>query len=199
MTTSLWTGAALGLSVAVPLGPISLLCVQNTLANGYGQGVITGFGAATAQGLFAAAAILGEGLIATALAPWTDVIRVLSGALLVVLGIRILLQQRTAQAPRRATNWRASYASTLVLALSNPMTILPYVAVATVTVEDAALSAWSIPGVMLAASTWYALLSGVTTVLRRGMPVTLSRSLNIGAAGVMIASGLVITLGHFHH
>jgi threonine/homoserine/homoserine lactone efflux protein len=198
MAASLWAGAALGFSVSVPLGPISLLCIQNTLAGGFAQGVITGLGAATAQGLFASAAILGAGIAAAVLAPWTDVIRCFSAALLMVLGIRILLRHRAGRLQGRTTSWRASYASTLVLALSNPMTILPYIAVATADVEDMGFSTWLVLGVILAALSWYATLCGIASVMRRRIPGHVAVYLNMVAGGAMIAFALVIVTGRLH-
>lgn len=194
MPASLWTGAALGFSVVMPVGPISLLCVQNTLVGGYGQGVLAGLGAATAHGMFAAAVVLGAGAAAPVLTSSSDVIRCFSAFLLVVLGIRTLLRQRAARIHVRTTNWCTSYSSTLVLALSNPTTILPYIAVASASasVSDASLSTWSIPGVMLAASSWYAGLSGIASLMRRGIPTHVIRYLDIVAGSATIAFGVAI-------
>ena len=44
--------AILGLFVAIPFGPICLMCVQRTLALGIWFGIVSGLGAAVAHGLF---------------------------------------------------------------------------------------------------------------------------------------------------
>ncbi|WP_213287897.1 hypothetical protein [Bradyrhizobium sp. sGM-13] len=50
--------AALGLFVAIPFGPIGLICVQRTLAFGIWTGVASGMGAATAHGMFSCLAVV---------------------------------------------------------------------------------------------------------------------------------------------
>jgi threonine/homoserine/homoserine lactone efflux protein len=44
--------AMLGLFIAMPFGPICLMCVQRTLALGIWFGIASGVGAAVAHGLF---------------------------------------------------------------------------------------------------------------------------------------------------
>ena len=52
-------GLLIGFSIAAPVGPIGLLCVQRTIAYGRWSGLVTGLGAATADGLYGAVAAFG--------------------------------------------------------------------------------------------------------------------------------------------
>ena len=47
--SSLLKGIAVGFSIAAPLGPIGVLCIRRSLAEGSLMGLLTGLGAATAQ------------------------------------------------------------------------------------------------------------------------------------------------------
>ena len=196
MADSLLAGAVLGLSVAAPFGPVSLVCVQQSLNRGYRYGLLAGFGAATAHGVFATTAIAGAGVVSMVLTPWAGAIRLVSAAVLVGIGIRTIMRARSAAAPSRNRSLGAAYGSSLMLALSNPMTILPYLALATVaagsSVGGAALSLWSIPGVVLAAATWYAGLSLVSAALRRGLAPGTARVLNLVAGGLLIGFGAIV-------
>ena len=58
-TVALFKGALLGFSVAAPVGPIGVLCIRRTLADGRWIGLATGLGAAAADGLYGALAALG--------------------------------------------------------------------------------------------------------------------------------------------
>jgi len=49
----------IGLSVAAPVGPIGLLCINRTLAHGRLAGFASGLGAATADALYGLIARLG--------------------------------------------------------------------------------------------------------------------------------------------
>jgi len=52
-------GLLIGFSIAAPVGPIGLLCIQRTIAYGRKSGLVTGLGAATADGLYGAVAAFG--------------------------------------------------------------------------------------------------------------------------------------------
>ena len=94
MTVALLTGAALGLSVAAPFGPVSLICVQQSLNRGCRYGIISGLGAATSHGIFATAAIIGAGTLSMVLMPWSNAIRLVSALVLVWLGLAIWVGRR---------------------------------------------------------------------------------------------------------
>ncbi|MGB9177563.1 MAG: hypothetical protein WCB46_12635, partial [Methanoregula sp.] len=52
-------GIIIGLTLAVPVGPISLVCIHRTVAAGRLHGIVSGLGVATADSLYAAVAFLG--------------------------------------------------------------------------------------------------------------------------------------------
>jgi threonine/homoserine/homoserine lactone efflux protein len=56
--------AMLGLFIAIPFGPICLMCVQRTLALGVWFGIASGIGAAVAHGLFSCPAMAGAVMLA---------------------------------------------------------------------------------------------------------------------------------------
>lgn len=57
--TFLYTGLILGFSVAAPVGPIGILCINKTIKKGYISGLITGLGATTADLIYGLIAGLG--------------------------------------------------------------------------------------------------------------------------------------------
>jgi threonine/homoserine/homoserine lactone efflux protein len=58
----LFKGIAIGLSIAAPVGPIGVLCIRRSLADGRQVGLATGMGAATADAVYGS--IAGFGLTA---------------------------------------------------------------------------------------------------------------------------------------
>ena len=52
-------GLLIGFSIAAPVGPIGLLCIQRTIAYGRKSGSVSGLGAATADGFYGMVAGLG--------------------------------------------------------------------------------------------------------------------------------------------
>ena len=60
-------GVGVGLAVAVPIGPMGVLCIQHTLAFGLAAGLSIGLAAATVQVAYSLVAILGLSPTATAM------------------------------------------------------------------------------------------------------------------------------------
>jgi threonine/homoserine/homoserine lactone efflux protein len=183
-------GAALGFSVAAPVGPIGLLCIQRTLNRGRLHGLAVGLGAATADALYGLVAGLGLAWISSAAeqsGPWLR----LGGALfLLFLGARTLRARPAGQAADAERSGIAStYAATVGLTLSNPATILSFSAVfaglglskATGGAQAAALL---VAAVFAGSAAWWLLLSAATSALRERLQPHL-RKINV-ASGVLV-------------
>jgi len=52
-------GIIIGLAIAAPVGPIGVLCIRRTLADGRASGFVSGLGAATADAVYGAVAAFG--------------------------------------------------------------------------------------------------------------------------------------------
>ncbi|MGD8657459.1 MAG: LysE family transporter, partial [Desulfobacterales bacterium] len=81
-------GLIIGFSIAAPVGPIGILCIQRTLSDGNVQGLVTGLGAATADAIYGFIAAFGLTLISNFLVNQSFWIRVIGGLFLCYLGIR---------------------------------------------------------------------------------------------------------------
>lgn len=134
-------------------------------------GLISGIGAATAHGAFASVAIVGADVVADELAAWRTPVHLISAAILILLGIRTLFKKAAGRTAPQVLAPHAAYLSGLMLGLSNPMTILPYVAMASSLATDAVAqiggSFLMVPGVMLGAASWYSLVCSGALLLRR--------------------------------
>ena len=123
-------GFAIGLMVAVPVGPIGLLCVNRALFRGAAYGLCSGLGVATADAIAAGIAVLGLTLVSGFLIDQQVWLRLIGGCFLCYLGAKIFSATPTerAAAAKDGSLLRA-YASTLFLTFSNPLTILSFVAI----------------------------------------------------------------------
>jgi threonine/homoserine/homoserine lactone efflux protein len=122
-------GLVLGFSIAAPVGPIGVLCIRRTMADGRAIGFVSGLGAATADAIYAAVAAFGLTIVSTALLDAQHWLRLIGGCFLCYLGIRTFLATPTMEG--RGDDGRGllgSYASTFALTLTNPMTILSFTA-----------------------------------------------------------------------
>ena len=192
-TPLLLKGVLIGFSIAAPVGPIGALCIRRTLANGRAAGLVSGLGAATADAIYGCIAGFGLTFISGLLISQQLWLKLIGGAFLCYLGVRTLLARPAAQAASASgAGLLGAYASTFFLTLTNPTTILSFLAVfAGLGLASAAGSYGAagllVLGVFIGSALWWLLLSGGVGLLRaRVTPATL--------VWVNRVSGIVILL-----
>jgi threonine/homoserine/homoserine lactone efflux protein len=165
--------AMLGLFIAIPFGPIGLMCVERTLASGVWFGIASGMGAATAHGIFSClAAVSATALVQMTLALHTP-LHIAGGIVLVLIGVRTILVSKRAVHRATCGDLFSAYTSTLLIAAANPMTILPYLGVTSALEAGKPLiidRALAMPiGVMLGSASWYLVLVLSTNAMFRSL------------------------------
>lgn len=165
-------GFLIGLSIAAPVGPIGILCINRTLSAGLMVGVLTGLGAATADAIYGC--IAGFGLVAVSkfLLSQQIIIQLVGGAFLLYLGVKTLLRSPQARTiTDQATTWWQDFSSTLFLTLTNPVTIIAFLAIYSSLgiVESGASYTEAIVivlGVFLGSLAWWCALSTSISLIR---------------------------------
>src|SRR6476661_6636317 len=123
-------GLLLGFSIAAPVGPIGVLCIRRTLADGRLAGLVSGLGAATADALYGAVAGFGLTFVSTFLVSQQVWLRIVGGLFLLFLGLKtFLIKPSTVSADSGGKGLLRAYASTVALTLTNPLTILSFAVV----------------------------------------------------------------------
>lgn len=192
-------GMVLGFAIAAPVGPIGVLCIRRTLADGWLTGLLTGLGAATADGLYGGVAAFGLTAISGALVAQQGIIRVVGGALLCYLGARTLLAKPAAAtaSARDKRGLAGAYLSTVGLTLANPATVLSFAAVFAglglvgAAGSVAAASALLTAGVALGSACWWLLLSGSVNLLRARLAAGALRWANRVSGALLLGFGLL--------
>ncbi|HEX9370073.1 MAG TPA: LysE family transporter [Roseiflexaceae bacterium] len=123
-------GLVVGFSIAAPVGPIGVLCIRRTLADGQVAGFVSGLGAATADAIYGSIAGFGLTFISGILVSQQGWLRLIGGLFLCYLGVKTLLA-RPAERPASAggVGLVGAYASTFFLTLTNPLTIFAFLGV----------------------------------------------------------------------
>jgi threonine/homoserine/homoserine lactone efflux protein len=192
-------GILLGFSIAAPVGPIGVLCIRRTLERGRAYGFISGLGAATADGFYGTVAGFGLTLVISLLTGVQVWLRLLGGAFLVYLGVTAF-RQRTPSALQGSANPAGlvgAYASTLLLTLSNPATILSFLTIfAGAGVANMAHSTQAaialVAGVFTGSSLWWFVLSALVGWLGSRLGPRVLMWVNRLAGASLAIFGLVI-------
>ncbi len=122
-------GIAIGFSLAAPVGPVGIMCIRRTLTYGARGGLLIGISAALADVVYGLFAAFGVTLVANFIVEHQASIRLVGGALLVLLGIHSVRTPPKTKANQRWTDGHLPVAvSTFALALTNPMTMFAFVA-----------------------------------------------------------------------
>lgn len=195
-------GIIIGFSIAMPVGPIGLLCIRNTLTLGFLGGLVSGFGAAVADGLFATIAGLGVSTIITFLKEYNLWVHSIGAIVLIGIGINIIknaskvLENIPLDSPQAVKSLLWAFLSTMILTFVNPLTILSYAAVyATLTPNpeevSTALSSVTIAGgVLIGAALWWFILSAITNWIKHKLDAKYMTRINTLSGIFLILLGV---------
>jgi threonine/homoserine/homoserine lactone efflux protein len=189
-------GVVIGFAIAAPVGPIGLLCIQRTLNQGRIVGLVSGLGAATADAVYGFIAAFGLTLVSSFLVEQRVWLGLIGGLFLCFLGVRTFTAppaQHAAQAGQGSL-WNA-YGSTFLLTLTNPMTILSFVAIfagagLANSAGGNAAAAVMVLGVFAGSATWWLLLSEIVSLLRDRFSATALIWVNRVAGAIIVGFGV---------
>src|SRR5262245_59242809 len=191
----LWERLEIGFCVAAHVGPSGVLCIRRSLAEGMAIGLATGVGAATADAAYGAVAAFGLTAISDFLVGQKFWLGLIGGIFLCYLGVRTFISRPAEQAANvQGRGLAGAYASTLFLTLTNPMTILSFIAVfAGVgfgTGHSYVNASTLVLGVFLGSAAWWLILSIGVGALRSRVNANWMRAVNRLSGAVICAFGV---------
>ena len=196
-------GLIIGFSIATPVGPIGVLCIRRTLANGRMSGLMSGLGAATADGFYGAVAAFGLTLISNVLVDQQLWFRIIGGSFLLYLGIRTFLSKPSEKsASDKKGNLFGDYISTFFLTIMNPITILSFAAVfAGLGLSDSSGNYISailmVSGVILGSIGWWLILSTGVSLLRGKFNPASLKIVNWVSGAIMVVFAVIAFVSIF--
>lgn len=179
----------IGLSIAAPVGQMGVLAIQRTLDHGRAAGLATGLGVALADAVYGAIGAFGVTTLINGLLGLKTALSLFGGAYLLVLAWQIATRATarcgTAHAP--AGTLLRFFSGSFVLTLSNPTTIVSFIAVFGALAGRApAASPWAmVLGVLTGSLLWWLILSTFVGRLRDRFDGRWQR-----AVGLVSAAGL---------
>lgn len=184
----------IGLSIAAPVGPIGLLTIQRSLEHGPRAGLATGLGAAAADAVYGAIGAYGVAWLVHALVAARAPLALLGGAVLLWMAWQLLrapVAERAASTAPARNGWQY-FAGTFVLTLSNPATIVSFIAIFGAMAGRAASPspALMVAGVFVGSALWWLFLSGTVGRLRERFDARWRRRVNLVSAAVLAGFAL---------
>lgn len=196
-------GGAIGLALAVPVGPINLMCIQRTVQFGFWSGVATGIGAAVGDGVFAVIGAFGITWLTTLIEGNLTWIQGVGGAIVLLMGARTYFMPPSDHAPGVDQRWihhGGLIGTTFLLTITNPATLIGYIAAfGGVKGFVAGPGDYTAAGVLVASVIggsllWWVIVASVVTQLRRGFTETGMRWINRISGVVIFGFGILILI-----
>jgi threonine/homoserine/homoserine lactone efflux protein len=188
-------GLIIGFAMAVPIGPLGVMCIRMTLIEGRSRGVIIGLAAATADSIYGSIAAFGVTFVSDVIASQHTWLRLAGGGLLLFLGIRTLRARwKVAELTVSRSGLVRSYMSAFLLGLTNPVTIFAFVAVFALFGLGHRLIIFSscmlVFGVFTGSSLWFLTLGYVATLFKTKLDSDGFKWVNAVAGILIIVSGV---------
>ncbi|MDR2065191.1 MAG: LysE family transporter [Prevotellaceae bacterium] len=166
-----------GFCGSVAVGPIGVLCIQRTINKGRNSGFISGAGAASADTVFAAFAVISLAAVQSLLEHNQAVFYIAGGAIIAVIGIKIHFTNPIKQLKKpKVSKFKLfeDFISTFILTLTNPMTIFFLIGLfalvkldLTTRVNTSSSITIVLLGVFSGACAWWALLISIVNKFRK--------------------------------
>ncbi len=166
----------IGVAVAAPVGPMSLLCMRTTLTRGWRYGLAIGGGIAIGDALYGAVAAFGLANFSGFMLVHEKPLHLAAGLFLIYLGQKSFRPQNmNNEAPKAAfvRGWAQDLATSVLLTLANPPTIIMFAAVFTVLAPAGGLEPTgalaTVAGVFAGSLLWWGVIVGLVSGLRRAV------------------------------
>ncbi len=190
-------GMILGFSIAAPVGPIGVLCIRRTIQYGRWSGFFSGMGAAVADTLYGMIAALGLTWLSGFMVAEQFWFRVVGGAFLLYLGIKTFRAKPMGKGNEVThKTLTKDFASTFFLTMTNPMTIISYLAIFAglgLTPEEGSPTKL-ILGVFFGSAIWWIILSEGVTLFRSMVSERVMTLINRFAGALIAAFGIAAWL-----
>jgi threonine/homoserine/homoserine lactone efflux protein len=192
-------GLLVGIIIALPVGPVGVLCIRRTIFHGRLAGFMSGLGAASADAVFGIIAGFGLTVVSDALLDHQDWLRFGGAGFLLYIGISAFTADplKGTQSQRDPESLLADYASAFVLTITNPVTILAFLAIFAgigFSGPEATLGRAGILvlGVWFGSLLWWAGLAFGAGMVRLSFGRNHLVWLNRGSGGILVCCGVAL-------
>ncbi len=158
-------GYIIGVMLAFPMGPVGIICVRRMLVDGRKVGLASGFGAATADAVYASLTVLSLGLVSSFLTLESFGLRLAGGIFLIVMGIVMLRSHPVSKTYSiQERGLVHAFFTTFFITLANPAVFFSFAGIMAATGLAHSERTWLdysmiIGGVFTGSASWWLVLS----------------------------------------
>ena len=193
-------GLVIGFTIAMAVGPITLLVIRRTIDHGGIYGFTSGLGVAAADATYGGIAAFGLTAVTALLVSAHTLLGILGGAIIVLIGLRTMRARPTGAAQDAARpGLLGAFASIYGLTMTNPLTIILYAGVFAAIglgagggFVDAAILTLA---VLVGSTLWWVVLCGIVAWVRGRISPDVLLWVNRISGAALVAFGALAVLG----
>lgn len=191
-------GIAIALIVSVPLGPMALLCIKRTYSHGFWAGWATSLGIASGDTIFALIAGLSLSFLTDKIEQYKNPISLLGVIFLLGFGLFTIYSKiEPNRQNEKKLSFSKSYYTSLILSLSNLLTLLGMVALASwfsaTECQPKADTLLMATGVFIGVLSWFTMINILLHFLKDRVKIDALNKINkIIGTGICLVSILML-------
>lgn len=193
-------GIFIGFAIAVPVGPVGLICIQRTLSKNRASGLVSGLGAAFADALLASVGAFSITVIFAFITEHKSLLEITGGFLLFFLGIMSLISKPKEKKVRedKAIGFIEEFLSAFLLTITNPLSafsfFIAFAAISEKIGNDLNNAIAFVIGAFIGSCLWWLLLTYIADKIAHKISNAHIASINKWFARVITLIGAVILL-----
>ncbi len=196
-------GMVVGLAVAAPIGPASIMCIRRTINHGFFLGIASGLGVAAADTFYGSIAGFGLTSLTDFIVGWFTKVQFAGGVLLIILGVvfYVVKPPKTTR-KRNVDDMLHAFLSTFGMTLANPLILFLFAVVfAAVGLDEFAndidLVGFLVLGIFSGAMLWWFVLCSALGILHRNVQFTSMAWTNKASGMIIVLLGVYALYGTF--
>jgi threonine/homoserine/homoserine lactone efflux protein len=189
------------MAIVASIGPIGLLCINRTLKYGFWAGIITGIGVSVADTIYGCVSGFGLTFISNFLISHRFIISLVGGLFLCYLGLKIFFKAKTPSSVKDdKKTYIGDFLSAFILTLTNPMTIITFIAVFASMGVGSAYTGYNhaavvIAGIFFGSLLWYLILSSLVSLAHKKINAEIMKWINRISGVIIIIFGILAVIG----
>ncbi|MCL5019146.1 MAG: LysE family translocator [Patescibacteria group bacterium] len=193
-----------GFALAAPVGPIGLLTIRISLAEGMLAGYAAGIGVALADAAYASIAVFGLAALSTFILVFRSFFIIAGGCYLIYMGIGFLRRPTVGVKTPCALSETSLFSTTVsmfFLTLANPVTLITLFGIFAAIEVPAGLlpQSTAVLGMFLGSVTWWLTLATLVAITKRHLPDNFVTWVNRISGIIIVIFGLLAIALELYH
>ncbi len=201
-TLAIIAGIAIGLAMAIPIGPVGIITIHRTMTRSRLAGLITGLGAVVVDGFIAVIGAFGVKIIYDFIVKEEVMLRLIGGCLLIIIGIAGIVSKAKTELNKKDTaiTYIEYFLSAGFLTITNPLVTIvmfgifaeigPYIGI-----ENDIVAIYLVVGIMIGSCLWWLLLTYIADVFGHKIKPEYIQAINKWFGIIITILGIIILIG----